>query len=170
MENKQVHKVAKELAKEAQKKDICNEWYQYLLCATSVDQLADMYISGLDFCLQNNFPSNSFIKKHFKGEVEHKGIYLGAQENVSGKRRVVLLGNSCCTANLKGYDASSIYIKDTSTLAITVADNAFASITVLNKGSVNIFATGKAKVCVYNYGGNVHVEETSTAPVKIINK
>lgn len=170
MKNKQVHKVAMELAEEAKSKDICNEWYQYLLQASSVDQLAEMYIGGLDFCLENNFPSNKFIEKHFKGKMEHKGIYLNDQGNVSGKRRVVLLGNSCCTANLKGYDASSIYIKNTSTLALTVADNAFASITVHDKGSVNILATGEAKVCVYNYGGNVHVEENSTATVKIINK
>ena len=68
--------VAKELARQAKKAGICEEWHGQLKLLTDKDAMIDMYIKGIDFCLSNDYPSNDYIREHFKGAMEQKGVFL----------------------------------------------------------------------------------------------
>ena len=58
-------KVNKQLARDAKKKGICEEWYDRLIDTKEKDKLIKMYLEGIDFCLSNEYPSNEFIRRHF---------------------------------------------------------------------------------------------------------
>ena len=45
------------LAAEAQAKGICSEWYSFILRATSKERLLTLFVKGLDFVFDNDFPS-----------------------------------------------------------------------------------------------------------------
>lgn len=44
-------KIAKELAREARRLGICDEWHSELKRLTDKRAMVEMYLAGLDFCL-----------------------------------------------------------------------------------------------------------------------
>ena len=70
------NKVTKHLAKAAQANGICTPWLNELKSLDDKDALVDMYIRGIDFCLEHDYPSNDFIRENFKGVMEKHGVFL----------------------------------------------------------------------------------------------
>ena len=69
-------KVNKQLAHDAKKKGICEEWFARLMETEDKGKLVNMYLEGIDFCLSNEYPSNEFIRRHFVGTCEAYGVFL----------------------------------------------------------------------------------------------
>ena len=69
-------KIAKELAREARRLGICDEWHSELKRLTDKRAMVEMYVTGLDFCLSNDYPSNEYIRSNFKGVMEEYGVFL----------------------------------------------------------------------------------------------
>ena len=63
------------LAAEAQAKGICSEWYSFILRATSKERLLTLFVKGLDFVFDNDFPSAE-LRAEFKGLHEHYGVFI----------------------------------------------------------------------------------------------
>jgi len=83
--------ISKELAKQAKRLNICQEWYDKLKMITDMNGLADMYLNGIDFCLANDFPSIEFIRSNFKGKMEQFGVFLDDSINLTNPMKCVAL-------------------------------------------------------------------------------
>lgn len=160
-----------ELAKQAKKNGICEDWYLELKNEKNIDKMLEMYVKGIDFCLSNDFPSNHFIAKNFKGKMEKHGIHLDEFLNIVSEPKVVALGKCFGSIEANNYDVCEVFIKNDSEIIITATGNSFVMIDVFDNSKLTVYAKDNAKVCVNRYGGNVEfVRHHETSQVKIIEK
>lgn len=164
--------IAKELAKQAKGKGICQEWYKDLKTTQDTGKLLEMYVRGIDFCLSNDFPSNSFIKDNFKGKMEAFGIHLDEQISIKNERKVVALGKCTGKIEVDGYNVSEVFLKHDSDLTISASGNAFVMVDVFDNTTLWVQALDNAKVCVNRYGTNAEITSKSegNAVIKVIEK
>lgn len=159
----------KALAKEAQAKGICSEWYNLILRATSKERLLTLFVRGLDFVFDNDFPSAK-LRAEFKGLYEHYGVFMDEPFNVANVRRVVAFGTSEGKARFSGFCAAQVWARDNTRLVVEVEDNAFVCIDITDRAKVEITASGTAKVTVFQHGGECINRASGNAKIKVIDK
>lgn len=147
--------LSKELARDARKRGICEEWHDELQNQTSKDAMVRMYLKGIDFCLSNEYPDNDYIRKHFKGDMEKHGVFLDDAIEVSNAPKCVCLGACSGHVVVDGFNVCEVFVKHDSVLNVIAKDNSFVMIDVFDKAVLNVYAHDKAKVCVNRYGGTV---------------
>lgn len=162
--------IINEIAKKAHKLGACQQGYRELLSATSKHELCHSYIKNLDFCLEHNFPSNEYIRKHFKGIMEEQGIYLDDVIELHNLRMCITLGKTNGRIILSAYSVAEIYAKHQSALNIVAKDNAFVMVDVYDDAVVNVCVSDRAQVCVNRHGGKVTYNATGDAVVKVMEK
>lgn len=162
--------IAKELAKEAKEKGICTEWHEQLKRVTDIREFAQMYIKGIDFCLSKDFPSNDYIRKHFKGKVEDYGIFIDTPVNLTNCRYCVALGNTKGEVLVSAYKVSEVFAKHQSKLNITAKNNAFVEIDIFDNAEINVTAQDNSRVHINHYGGKISTDRQGSAQIKITEK
>jgi hypothetical protein len=166
-----IMKISKVLAKEAQKKGICESWYKELRTLEDKQAMLAMYVKGIDFCLSQDYPSNDFIRANFKGMMESFGIFLDDNINIVNFRRCIALGNTKGRVEVGSYGICEIFAKHESNLAINVKNNAFVEIDVFDNSVVHVHAQDCAKVHINRYeGGKVTTDTSGNAVIKIVEK
>lgn len=162
--------LSKELARQAKAKGICTPWHKELLTLQDKEAMVEMYLRGIDFCLSNNYPSNDFIRTHFKGVMEKHGVFLDDNIKVENKPKCVCLGATCGRVEVNGFEVCEIFTKHNTELNVIAQDNAFVVIDVFDDSVVSIHASDRAKVCVNHYGGTINRNAMDDAIVKIREK
>lgn len=164
------NKVTKHLAKAAQANGICTTWLNELKSLDDKDALVDMYIRGIDFCLEHDYPSNDFIRENFKGVMEKHGVFLDDAIALQNQSKCISLGKTNGKVTATGFSVSEVWAKHDSALNIVAKDNAFVMVDVYDNAVVNVIASDRAKVCVNHHGGKVIQKATGDAVVKIREK
>lgn len=63
------------LMKDAKTKGICLNGYSEMKDCPDIDSLIDFYIRGIDWCLENNFPTLQYLRANFSN-IQDKGIFV----------------------------------------------------------------------------------------------
>lgn len=165
-------KINRQLAQQAKEKGICEDWYKKLEHTENTADLLQMYLKGIDFCFANDFPSNEFIRKYFKGKMEDFGIFLDDSFQLKNKLKCVALGNCKGILTIDEYNTSEVFIKHQSEITIHANDNAFVMIDLFDDALLHLHASGDAKICVNQYQGKSKIYQTKSgnAQIKIITK
>ncbi len=137
----------------AKENGICQEWADKIAVAASPDELMQMYVDGIDFCLSNNFPSNQDLQSLAGDVINRYGIYVDQAIRLEGRPFVVLLGSSSGVVKCNGFSATQIFVKHSSEVTIKVSDNAFAVIDCFDNTKTHIEVSGNAKACIHVYTG-----------------
>lgn len=165
------NKLKKELATQANSKDICKEWLDRINSATSKNDLLQMYVDGIDFCLSTNYPGHSILDTHFKNEMKDFGMFLNQRKNLVNDRKVICHGNSELRFKADNYAVSQLFLKDKTKAVVTVRDRAFVMIDVFDEVDLSIQANDYSKVCVNLYkGAKVTFKQDDNSYVKVIYK
>ena len=159
-----------ELAKQAKAHGICENWYLELKNENNIDKMLDMYVKGIDFCLSNDYPSNHFIAKNFKGKMEKHGIHLDEVLDTIGQPKVIALGKCKGIINAESFEVCEVFIKNESELIVMAKENSFVMIDIFDNAKVHIFTYDNAKVCVNRYGGQITESTNENSIIKIIEK
>lgn len=162
--------IAKELAKQAKRKGICDEWHKQLKSLTDKRAMVDMYIRGIDFCLSNEFPNNEYIRDNFKGVMEEKGVFLDDEVNLVNPRYCVALGKTEVDVRIVGYKVCEVFAKHQSTLNIMAEDNAFVEVDMFDSSVVSVISYGKSKVHINKYGGALTFDQQGESIIKVVEK
>ena len=165
-----MNEVTKHLAKVARANGICTPWLNELKTTNDKDALVDMYVRGLDFCLAHDYPSNDFIREHFKGIMEKHGVFLDDAIELQNQCKCIALGETTGRVAADGYSVVEVWAKHQSSLNIIAKDNAFVMVDVYDNAVVNVYAYDRAKVCVNKHGGKVTYNATDDAVVKFREK
>lgn len=165
-----MNEVTKHLAKVARANGICTPWLNELKTTNDKDALVDMYVRGLDFCIAHDYPSNDFIREHFKGIMEKHGVFLDDAIDLQNQCKCIALGETTGRVVADGYSVVEVWAKHQSSLNIVARDNAFVMVDVYDDAVVNVLANDRAKVCVNRHGGKVLHNTTDDAVVKIREK
>lgn len=164
-------KIVKELAKEAKRKGICQEWYSELKRLDNKEAMLEMYMRGIDFCLSNDYPDNDFMRKNFDEIMEKFGIFLDDSIVLVNVKKCVALGNTKGSVEITNFGTSEIFVKHNSELTIIAKGDSFVMIDLFDNATIHVRAQDRAKVCVNRYGNSkVNRQNADFGIVKIIEK
>lgn len=154
--------VSEELKQQAIKLGLCREWTNDWN-KPDLDSLCEMFISGQDFCIKHNYPSNEYIKNNFGGIAEDHGIFVDSNIELINPDIAILLGSTKGSITLSGFVSRDIYVRNDSDVSITIKDSAKAFIRVFNNAKVTVDNQSISKVFVYKYTdgftGNIFINE-----------
>ncbi len=162
--------LSKELAKQAKIMGACKEGHDELLSLQDKDAMVELYLRKIDFCISKEYPSNDFIRSHFKGIMEKYGVFLDDALKVENKPKCVCLGACSGDVLVDGFNVCEVFAKHDSEITIVASGNAFVMVDVFDNSIVTINAHDRAKVCVNRYGGTVKHSADGDAVVKIREK
>ncbi len=94
-----------QLKTDGTEKGLCRQWRLKLQPGMSVEDLAKLYIEGIDFCISEDYPTLDFLRKHFKGSCEPYGVFVDDEVRERNAPDVVLNGD--CKAILE-YDGFTV--------------------------------------------------------------
>lgn len=141
-------------------KGLCRLWQGKLRAGLSTEELAKLYIKGIDFCISEDYPTLDFIREHFKGKCEPYGVYVDDEiPQTSNKPDMVL--NGACKAMLEydGFSVSRLYVRHDSEVAVVISENAIVSIDLFDNAKIHISVIGnEARVNINAYGHNAIVD------------
>lgn len=146
--------ISKELKNEAVGLGLCTEWTKEWGNPTK-DELVDKYVRGIDFCIEHNYPSCEYMKKHFDGIMQKHGVFVDDEIDLKNIRIVIANGKTSGAIVCDSYSVGTIYARHDSDLTIEASGNAFVTIETYDNCKVSVFQRDKAKVFVYNHGGNI---------------
>lgn len=162
--------IGKQIANQAKQRNICEEWHADLMSIKDKDQLIHMYLKGIDFCIENDFPPLDFIRKNFAGITEKHGIYIDCGFKAIQSKKVVALGNCIGKVEIGAYGTCEVFVRHNSRVSIEATGNAFVMVNVYDSGEADVTAKDKAMVCIHNYSAMVNYQTSDNARVKLINK
>lgn len=148
-------KLSDRMKKEAVGLGLCAQWTAEWGKDTTKRDMAEKFVTGLDFCIQHDWPSTEVIKRDF-GDVMHEyGVYVDENVHLTDPKTMVLNGR--CEAHIYcgRFAASNIYVRHKSTAQVTVARGAYVHVSAYDKADVEIICEPGAKCFVYKYGGKV---------------
>ena len=151
-------KLSDRMKQEAVSLGLCAQWTAEWENGTSKDEMVEKFVTGLDFCIQHNFPSTEVMKKDF-GDVIHKhGVYVGEEVHLQHPKIVVLNGRCGGSILCGGYDAGNIYVRHNSNVTIRIDGHAYVHISVYDDAIVNVSCAPSAKCFIYKYGGETKTD------------
>lgn len=167
-----MNSIAKQLAKDAKKKGICDEWLDELKKLKDKREMVAMYVKGIDFCIANNFPTHDYMRENFKGIMELFGVFLNDSICLKNAKTCISNGSTSGILEYSGYGVGEVILKDTSDVVVKAYDNSFIMIDVFDSSSLVVEAYDDAKVCINQYMGlsRISISKSSNAIVKQVKK
>ena len=149
--------------------NICKPWAEKITLAASPDDLLQMYVDGIDFCLSNNYPSNDDLV-HLVGDyLPGYGIHVDDHFSQVNSRFAVLLGNSFGQMKYTEYQTAQVFVKHQSKADLILSGNSFVMLDCFDESKVSIMANDASRITVNIYG-NAHVSHEGSGTIKIIHK
>ena len=159
----------KALAAEAKAAGICEDWYKHILQAQSKERLLALFFGGLDFVVDNDYPSEP-LRREFDDIRRHYHIYEGEKFDVKNPRNLVAYKGALGTAEFSSFAVAQVWARTGSAVRICAHDNAVLRVDVAKGAAVIVQADGLARVSVFLHGGALQHQATGLARIKIINK
>lgn len=146
--------ISKELKNEAVRLGLCTEWTNEWGNPTK-EELVNKFIRGIDWCIRKNYPSCEYMKKHFDGVMQKYGVFVDDKIDLENHSMLIANGKTSGKIVYDSYAVGTIYARHDSDLIIEVSGNAFVAIETYDNCNISVFQRDKAKVFVYNHGGNI---------------
>lgn len=131
-------------------------------------ELINRYVHFIDFAIENNFPSNEFIKENFdRSLLEHNNIYVDAEfERRNARQVVVIQGESKGVLLFDGMTTSDVYIRHDSEVTIDCSRLSKIFISVYDNAKIHVTQRDGASVYVYLHGENCSVESDGEVMIR----
>ena len=139
---------------------LCQQWQGDWQDDKSKQELIEMYIRGIDFCIANDYPSNEFIEEHFDVKMlEENHVYVNRDVVCDRLRRFALFNGHCKgTLNFEQNDVCDVYVKDDGEISINASGFSRISVNVYGNAKIVVNQSDRAKVFVYNHSANSNIE------------
>lgn len=147
-----------QLKEDGTAKGLCRPWRMKLQQGMSVEDLAALYIKGIDFCISEDYPTLDFLRDHFKGSCEPYGVFVDDEVKLSNAPDVVLNGDCKALLEYDGFAVSRIFARHNSQGAVNVSDNAYVTIDAFDNSNLVIAVAGSNAQVIVNLYGNAQVE------------
>ena len=118
MEFSQLNKILKEKAVSL---GICKKFYREWTDNVNIDILLDMYVRGLDFCIDNDYPNIDFIRENISLDDLHRhNIFLDEHIEMDNafSGTYILLGNCTGYMNFELFSAATIHVRHNSNITL----------------------------------------------------
>ena len=153
--------IGEELKGKAVSLGLCEDWTKDWKNSHSPQELIDKYISGLDFCIEHDFPSVEYIRKNFtKGLLEENNLFVDSEFDIENSQKIcVINGNSNGKISFSGLSTCDLYVRHESSVEISASGLSKIFVSVYDKAKVNIKQSGYAKVYVYLHSDDCEIKK-----------
>lgn len=155
--------ISAELKDMAVQMDLCQEWTERW-GDPDKDELLEMYIRGIDFCIEHDWPSCTYLKENFDGIMQQHGVFVNDRVCSRNLRQAILNGTTSGEICYDEYSIGAIYVRHRADIVLNFLDQSKGFIEVYDEARVKINNTSDSTVFVYQYGGDV--ETTGKVVVK----
>lgn len=151
---------------------ICKPWAEQIATATSVDELMEMYVKGIDFCLEKDFPSSPDLVRLAGDKLHEYGIYVDQTGlALKNSKFAVLLGTCGADLHYDHFSVGQVFVKHNSCANVKTSDNSFLVIDCFDTARLTVTAYGNSKVLINVYGqAKVTTNKVSNGIIKIVHK
>lgn len=149
----------KQLKNDGTAKGLCRLWQGKLRSGMNMDSMVRLYISGLDFCIVEDFPTLEFLRENFKGKCEPYGAFV--DDDVTDRVNApdtVLNGHCKAMLDYNGYSVCRAFIRHSSQAAINVSDKAIVTIDAFDDSEIVVATAGSKSQVNVNLYGNAQAE------------
>lgn len=145
-----------EILEEAKKFGICDKFRKELEDRElTTDQLLTMYHRGLDFCMENNFPSRKIVRQFRIADLHRNGIYYDYDGDIHFRKSFLVI-NGKSNVDVTISRVTTLYLRDNSKARLTLDDGAFCYVSLHDNSQVEIVSKGKgAKVFCSLFSGEI---------------
>lgn len=162
--------LSEKLKDEAKSLGLCDEWFADWKKDCSLDELCKKYVLGIDFCIENRFPSNDIIEKEFDLIRRKYNIFVNEEVRLKNKNGswAIILGESNADIHLNEYGILEAYLCDNTTAKVRMDDNSKCFITLLDDAKVDISTSKYTRLHIYtNHPENInYVKADGTVIIK----
>ena len=108
-----------------------------------------MYIRGIDFCIEHDYPTVEYIKGNFDRSLLHQN-HIFVDEPVTGGDNGVYVLNGKCSGkfSFSKFTAATLHLRHDSELALEVEDCAKVFVSVYDRAKLYVRQSDMAKVYV----------------------
>lgn len=124
----------------------------------SVEELAALYIKGIDFCISEDYPTLDFLRDNFKGSCEPFGVFVDDEVEKRNAPDAVLNGDCKVFLEYDGFAVSRIFARHNTQGSVNVSDNAYVTIDAFDNTNLVIAVAGSDAQVIVNLYGNAQVE------------
>lgn len=163
------NELVKQLKADGTAKGLCQLYQLKLRGCNDIEALVKLFIKGIDFCVNNDYPTLEFMRQNFKGKAEAYGGYVDDEVNEVNLPNAVLNGECKAIMKYTDYSVSRLIIRHTSKAAVNVEDHAYLTIDIFDNTELYLAVAGtNAKVFVNVYGdAQVHANGSG---IQVVNK
>lgn len=146
---------------------LCTQWQGDWQNNKSQQELIEMYIRGIDFCIEHNYPTVEYIKGNFDRSLLHQNHIFVDEPVIGGDNGVYVLNGKCSGKLSFGkFTVVTLHLRHDSELTLEVEDCAKVFVSVYDRAKLHVRQSDVAKVYVYVHGGNCKVETDGNVMVR----
>lgn len=150
-------------------KGACLDGLEIIKSANSEQELIELFIKKIDFCLLEDFPNKQYLLDNGGEYLANNQVYIDAECVLDGSVKAVLMGTTKGSLNVDNYDVSELYLSHTSSLSITATDNAYLSVELFGRSQLSINAGPNVKGILVLNGPWTHADIVG-GNIKVIRK
>lgn len=159
----------RDILKQAKKAGLCADWQRDFQQDHTMQNLCTKYFEGLDWALENDFPSIETLRE-FKKETEDFGLFTDydgmiSTEMKSEPNQFAFFGNSTVDIDCTDYSVSEIVIRHNAKARILARENCYVIVNIVDNGEAQIECLDEARVTVYDYGKRTRIKTEGNVSV-----
>lgn len=156
---KRKNNMSEELKSQAIGLGLCQQWTE-AWGNPNIQELINKYLHGLDFCIEHEWPSNEYIKKHVDKETLHRNnIYIDEDVQRRNARQIVVLQGKCTgTLLYDGLTTADIYVRHDSEITIDCSRISKVFVNLYDRAKVKVIQRDASAVYVYKHGDGCEVD------------
>lgn len=144
-----------ELYRQADEIGFCEKFHGLWKEEMTVDDLIEMYKEGIEFCIDHDYPSNSFIKSNFDIHTLHRhGVFLDDRINgrIIGSGVYVFNGNCEGVVYTSDFSVVTLYTRNTTSIKIKTGVYSKIFIHKYDDSEVTVEKGLNSSSYIYNHG------------------
>lgn len=136
-------------------KGLCRQWQMKIKPGLDTKQLVELFVRGIDFCVNNDYPTLGFLREHFKGDCEPYGVYIDDDVAAINRPEVVLNGKCKGMLAYNDYSVSRAVLRHDTSVNVIVSGNAILTVDIFDDAAMHLVTVGdRATVWVNKYGNS----------------
>lgn len=158
---------------DGESKGLCRLWRAKLKPGMDIENLVELYVKGIDFCISEDYPTLDFMRANFRGKSEQYGVYIDDDVHLENAANTVLNGSCKAMIKFDDYAVSRVFIRHDSQAAIIASDHAMITIDAFDDSKVIVATAGdNAQVYINQYGNAQidHVKDSNNIHIRKMNR
>lgn len=164
MTNKEINDT---LRKRAIALGLCKKWQGEWREDWSEEKMIEKYKEGLDFCLENGFPGNEFIKENFnRATLIRCGVFVDEKRSVMNMDEVIVAGKSEVRARYNMDNVGTVWVTDDARVTVWAKNRSHVIVHAYARGKVEAVQMDGARLLVIRHSKEAEIMGRGEVEVK----